>query len=244
MCVCISKCIYHTASFSERIFTQSVIMSAQDILLRGVSVSLATESELEIANNNIPAATKRSYTVLIRRRSLIPRSDNDTSDDVISDDINGNSFKKPRIDAGGDNKTGEHGVEDGGESRESEEIFFDALEDINDDDTGDSEAGDVILSDYPHLNNFPELEGDGDVEEDVEEDPHQPSQEQSQEDLHNTSNTTLRPPEFSDHQWSQSQRTSELDLIIYSDRTSSEFIPDPRVCVRNEPMPTIWDIET
>ena len=234
-----------SALISERIFTQSV-MPAQDILLRGVSVSLATESELEIANNNIPATTKGSYTVLIRRRSLDPCGDNDTSDDVfsLSDDINGNSFKKPRIDAGGENKTEEHGEEEDSESRESEEIIFDALEDINDDDTGDSEAEDVLLSDYPHLNNFPELEGDGDVEDDVEEEPHQPSQEQSQEDLHNTSNTTLRPPEFSDHQWSQSQRTSELDLIIYNDRTSSEFIPDPRACVRNEPMPTIWDIET
>lgn len=225
-------------------------MSNKKMLSRGVSVSLATESELEIANNNIPPATKRSYTMLVRRRSFNPCGDNDTSEEVLSDDINGNSFKKPRIDAVGEIKTGKRGVDDGSESRESEEaeIFFDAVEDLNDNVTGDSEDEDILLSDYPHLNNFPELEDDGDVAEEVEEDQDttQPSQDQSQEaeDLHNTSNVTLRPPEFSDHQWSQSQRTSELDLIIYSDRTSSEFVPDPRACVRNEPLPTIWDIET
>lgn len=219
-------------------------MSNKKMLSRGVSVSLATESELEIANNNIPPTNKRSYTVLVRRISFNPCGENDTSEEVLSDDINGNSFKKPRIDA-----AGERGVEDDSESQASEEveIFFDAVEELNDV-TEDSQDEDVLLSDYPHLNNFPELEDDGDVAEEVEEDQDttQPSQGQSQEaeDLHNTSNATLRPPEFSDHQWSQSQRTSELDLIIYSDRTSSEFVPDPRAYVRNEPLPTIWDIET
>ena len=249
--------------------------------LRGVCVYLESESELEIANNNQPLTTKRRYTSLVRSRSLDQCSNYSTATEEVLrgvfGDVNGNTFKKPRIDAVGDHKiedrcedeedvngntfkkpridaggAGEHKPEDHCEDDdrgsqefevEESEIFFDAVEDFNDDGTGDSEDEDVDLADYPHINNFPDLE-DIDVAEDTEaeEEPVQ-DQGQTQEDPHNTSNTAP-DPEFSDHQWSQSQRTSELDLIVYSDRTSSEFFPDPRAFVRNEPMPTIWDIET
>ena len=214
--------------------------------LRGVSVCLGSESELELANNNRPLTIKRSYTSLVRS---FDQNGNDGSDEglrcVFGVDANGNSFKKQRIDAAGEDKSEDCCEDDDRGSQESEseeaEIFFDAVEDFNDYDTGESEDEDVNLADCPHINNFPELE-DIDVTEDIEEETSQ-DQGETQEDLHNTS-ITAPDPEFSDHQWSQSQRTSELDLIVYSDRTSSEFFPDPRACVRNEPMPTIWDIET
>ena len=212
--------------------------------LRGVSVCLGSESELEIANNNRPLTSKRSYTSLVR---TLDQNGNDGLEEglgcVFGVDANGNSFKKPRIEAGGEDKSEDRCEDDDRGSQDSEEVetFFDAVEDFNDYDTGESENEDVNLSDCPHINNFPELE-DIDVTEDIEEETSQ-DQGQSHEDLHNTS-ITAPDPEFSDHQWSQSQRTSELDLIVYSDRTSSEFFPDPRACVRNEPMPTIWDIET
>ena len=89
-----------------------------------------------------------------------------------------------------------------------------------------------FLGDYPYLNTFPDLEVDPDeIEENVEED--------SQE-LVNTSTATLKP-DFSDL---TVKETSELDIILYSDRTSSEYHPDPRHYIREDHPVNFWDAES
>ena len=63
--------------------------------LRGVSVCLGSESELEIANNNRPLTNKRNYTSLVR---ILDQNGNDGLEEglgcVFGVDANGNSFKK------------------------------------------------------------------------------------------------------------------------------------------------------
>ena len=105
------------------------------------------------------------------------------------------------------------------------ELFFDAVENLVDNIDNDH-------VDYPFINTFPDL----DVEAD------DGDREQETPDLINTSTTTIKAPDFSDI---PSQGTSELDLIVYSDRTSSEFVPGPGFRnIHDDPPPTFWDIES
>ena len=93
----------------------------------------------------------------------------------------------------------------------------------------------ILLDNYPYLNTFPDLELDPDDE--AEENAEGDSQ-----DLVNTSTATLKPdPDFSDLTFKE---TSELDLILYSDRTSSEYFPDPRHYNRDDHSVNLWEAES
>ena len=93
-------------------------------------------------------------------------------------------------------------------------------------------SGSNFLEDYPFVNTFPDLEVDPDDDEG--------HGDEDSQDLVNTSTATLKP-EFSDL---TVKETSELDVILYSDRTSSEFFPDARQYNRDDHSVNFWEAES
>ena len=113
-------------------------------------------------------------------------------------------------------------------------VVSSAADSTEDHDTvGDEEE---CFENYPHLNNFPDpdmLEVNDDDEAVLD-----TTVVEDSEDLVITSDT-FKCPDSDKY----STRTSEMDTIIYSDRTSSEFIPDNRNCGHHDPV-SYWDAET
>merc|ERR1719447_251342 len=107
-----------------------------------------------------------------------------------------------------------------------------------------------LLADYPFVNNFPDLnvvhEVDDSQDHEVE-DENSASQDQENNDVEeplnvaDVSSSTLRPSES--EQYISSRVSSELDTIVYSDRTSSEYIPMLSKYMRNQTPLSFWDVE-
>jgi len=107
-----------------------------------------------------------------------------------------------------------------------------------------------LLADYPFVNNFPDLnvvhEVDDSQDHEVEDD-NSASQDQENNDVEeplnvaDVSSSTLRPSES--EQYISSRVSSELDTIVYSDRTSSEYIPMLSKYMRNQTPLSFWDVE-
>ena len=118
-------------------------------------------------------------------------------------------------------------------------VVSSAADSTEDHDTvGDEEE---CFENYPHLNNFPDpdmLEVNPEDDDDDDEGVLDTTVVEESEDLVITSDT-FKCPDSDKY----STRTSEMDTIIYSDRTSSEFIPDYRNCGHHDPV-SYWDAET
>lgn len=201
-----------------------------------MSASLESGGEFEI---NIDKVDKRprveetgegSETLSTTQAQSLLKQEAETAEVSVEDvkkDVVHPEVSPERVSALGDSTKVEH---DKSTNEGEDEVTVPELEEEHSYDT------------YPHLNVFPELNDEEDNDQDPQPDSTQIEDDVAEEaeDLVNTS-VTFKHPEMSDR-----LVTSELDCIIYSDRTSSEFVPDCGHCFsfRNDPPLSLWDAES
>ena len=199
-----------------------------------MNLFLLTETEVEILVNNEDKDITLQHAPTGTKRDINSRDDVgevDTSNSSLNNDDQACDYdgkaKRSRF---------EKNQEDVAESMHAiiEEVISsagDSIIAVGDEDDNVS-SGSNFLEDYPFVNTFPDLEVDPDDDEG--------HGDEDSQDLVNTSTATLKP-EFSDL---TVKETSELDVILYSDRTSSEFFPDARQYNRDDHSVNFWEAES